>query len=84
MFRLKPTNSVGRNINVWQHRLRRRWSVAQRTVWPNGVVVVTPSLDQHFRLLQCVEDFGVQQLISELWVEALVATVLSGRSQFDV
>ena len=39
---------------------------------PDRVVVVTPSFDQHLRLLQRVEDFRVEQLVPELAVEALV------------
>ncbi len=42
---------------------------------PDRVVVLSPSLDQHLRLLQCVEDFRVQQFIPELAVEALVVAV---------
>ena len=50
---------------------------------PDRVVVMSPSFDQHFSLLQRVEDSHVQYLVSELAVEALVVTVLPGRSWFD-
>ena len=66
--------------------LIERWRHAQRTAarrWPDRVVMMSPLFDQHFRLLQRVEDFHVQYLVSELAVEALVVTVLLGRSWFD-
>lgn len=53
-------------------------------MWPDGVVVVAPLLDQHLGLLECVEDFTVEQLISELAVEALVKAVLPGARGLDV
>ena len=45
-------------------------------MWPDGVVVVTPLLDQHLGLLQRVEDFSIEQLVPELSAEALVVAVL--------
>ena len=54
----------------------RCWGfVAQRTMWSDFIVVPSPSFDQHSRLLQCVEDFRIQQLVPELAVEALVVAV---------
>ena len=47
-------------------------------MWPDRVVMMSPSFDQHFSLLQRVEDFHVQYLVSELAVEALIVTVLLG------
>ena len=46
-------------------------------MWPDGVVVDAPAFDQDDSFLQCVEDFRVQYLVSELAVEALVVTVQS-------
>ena len=40
------------------------------------VVMSPPLLDQHFSLLERVEDLFVEQLVSELAVEALVVAVL--------
>ena len=51
---------------------------------PDGVVVIAPSLDQHLRLRQIVEDFPIQQLVPELAVEALVVAVIPRRAVLDV
>ena len=48
------------------------------------IVVLSPSLDQHLRLLQSVEDFHVQKFVSEFAIEALVVAVLPGTAGFDV
>ena len=48
------------------------------------IVVLSPSLDQHLRLLQSVEDFHVQKFVSELAIEALVVAVLPGTAGLDV
>ena len=59
-------------------------NVAQRAVWSDRVVVVSPSSDEHCCLLQSVEDFAVQQLVAELAVERFVVAVLPGAAWFDV
>src|ERR1700689_1602376 len=61
-----------------------RWSVAQRGVWPHGVVIDPPPFSQHLHLLQRVENFSVQKLVTQLGVEALTVPVLPGRAGFDV
>ena len=33
---------------------------------PDGIVVMPPSFDQHFGLLQCIEDLRVQDFVPEL------------------
>jgi hypothetical protein len=48
----------------WLQGFRREWSIAQRAVWPDGVVVDLPLLNQDFSFLQCVEDFSVKQLVA--------------------
>ena len=68
--------SVILHIGVWQDRCRCRWPVTQRAVEPELVVVLPPSLDQHFRLLQRIEDLAIEQLILNLAVERLVVAVL--------
>ena len=68
----------------WQDGLWCQWPVAERTMRPDGVVVIVPSLDQHFRLRQIVEDFPIQQLVPELAVEALVVAVLPWRAGLDL
>src|SRR4051794_959434 len=61
----------------------RRWSIAERAVRPDLVVGVSPSLDQHRCLLQAVEDLEVQQLVSELAVEAFAVAVSPGTARLD-
>jgi hypothetical protein len=51
---------------------------------PNGVVVPAPLFDQHLCLLECIEDFSVQQLIAELPVEGFVVAVFPWAAGFDV
>ena len=46
--------------------------------------MLSPAFDQHFGLLQCIEDFPVQQLIPKLAVEAFVVTVLPRTAGFNV
>jgi hypothetical protein len=41
-------------------------------VWPDGVVVVAPLLDQHPGRVQRVEDLSIEQLVPEFSVETLV------------
>lgn len=48
------------------------------------VVVLTPALDHDLRLSQAVEDLAVEQLVSQLRVEALTVTVLPRRTRLDV
>lgn len=56
--------------------LRSWWSVAQRAVRPDVVVVPAPPFDQDLCLAQGVEDFAVEQLVAETGVETLAVTVL--------
>ena len=44
----------------------------------------TPHLDQNLRLAQRVEDFPIQELVSELPIEALDVTILLRASGGDV
>ena len=53
-------------------------------MWPDGVVVAAPALDQHLGLLQRVEDLAVEELVPELSIEALVVTVLPRTAWLDV
>ena len=45
---------------------------------PDGVVVPPPLLDDNSRLFEAVEDLPVEQLVTQLAVEALVVAVLPG------
>ena len=48
------------------------------------VVVLTPTLDQHLRLQQRVEDLAIQKLITQLAVEGLHVAVLPRTTRLDV
>ena len=58
------------------HSFGRWWPVAQRAVWPDLVVGPPVPLHQYLHLVQGVEDLSVQQLVSQLAVEALHVAVL--------
>jgi hypothetical protein len=49
----------------------------------NRVVIDTPALDEHFRFQERVEDFSVEQFVSQLSVERLDIAVLPGAARFD-
>ena len=49
----------------------------------NRVVVDSPLFYQHLRFLQPVEDFSIQQFISQLVIEAFVVAVLPGVTGLD-
>ena len=45
----------------------RRWGpVTERAVRLDGVVVMTPLLDQHLGILEAVEDLSLEQLVPKL------------------
>ncbi len=50
----------------------------------HGIVQPSPLLDEDDSLGQCVEDLSVQELVSELAVEALVVAVLPRTARLDV
>ena len=49
-----------------------------------GVVVSTPTLDDDLCLGEAVEDFAVEQFVTELRVEAFAVAVLPGAARLDV
>ena len=53
-------------------------------MWPHGVVVPAPFLDDDLGLLEGVEDLAVEQLVPEPGIEALAIAVFPRRSRFDV
>jgi hypothetical protein len=53
-------------------------------MWSDCVVVLSPAFNEHLCLLQCVEDLAIEQLISELAVEAFIVAVLPGAAWLDV
>ena len=52
-------------------------------MWPDGVVVPAPALDQHLCLAKRGEDLAVEQLVPELGVEALAIPILPGTTRLD-
>jgi hypothetical protein len=50
-------------------------AVAQSALWPDCVIVASPSFDQDLGLAQRVEDLPVQQFVAEAGVEALAVAV---------
>jgi Recombinase len=49
----------------------------------DGVVLDSPALNEHLRVQQRVEDFPVEQFVSQLSVERLDIAVLSGTARLD-
>ena len=49
-----------------------------------GVVMMSPSFDQHLGFTERGEDLGVQQLVPEFTVEAFVVAVFPGAPRRDV
>src|SRR5215204_6143994 len=64
--------------------LRSRWSVAQRGIGPDRIVMPSPAFDDDLSLLQGGEDLAIQQLVSEPGVERLHIPVLPRRAALDV
>lgn len=62
----------------------RSWSVAERAMRSDGVVLVTPSLDQHLRLRSILGDFPIQQFVPDFAVEALVKAVIPKLARPDL
>ena len=62
-----------------------RWrAIAQCTVGAFCVVVSPPLFDQNLSFSKAVEDFAVEQLVSEPAVEAFTVSVLPRAARFDV
>ena len=67
----------------WSNRLRGGGYTAPGAVGSDGIVQPPPLLDEYSGLGQCVEDLPVQELISQLAVEALVVAVLPRTARLD-
>ena len=65
----RPEHSVGRDNRAGQDRLWSRWTVAQRAVGSDRIVVLSLALDEHLCLLECEEGFAVEQSVSKLCSE---------------
>jgi hypothetical protein len=57
-------------------RLQCRWSVCQRGVRPDGIVVLSPSFVNDLGLLERVEDFTVKQFVAQLYPAAFPGDVI--------
>jgi len=53
-------------------------------VWPEGVVFVSPPLDEYLSFLEGVEDLSIQQFVSEFPVEAFAVAVFPWATGLDV
>jgi hypothetical protein len=53
-------------VGCVQPRFRSRWSITQRGVRSDGVVMDAPAFGQHTQLLDRVEEFSVEELIPQL------------------
>jgi len=53
-------------------------------MWPHRVVVSPPAIDQDLRFTKCVKDLTVEQLVTQLAVEALNKPVLPRTPRLDV
>ena len=52
-------------------------------MWPDGIVMASPTFDQHLGLIQRCEDLRIQQLVAQLRIEALIVAVFPRTSRFD-
>src|SRR6516225_11069210 len=69
---------------LWQDGLWRRWPIPERGMRSHRVVVHSPPLDHHLRLLQGVEDLALQAFILQLAVEAFTVPILPRASWLDI
>jgi hypothetical protein len=53
-------------------------------VWPDGIVVAPPALDDDLSLPQGVENLSIEQFVTQACVEALDVAVLPRAARFDV
>jgi hypothetical protein len=53
-------------------------------VRPDGIIVPSPSLDQHLRLVQRRQLLTCQQLVAEFGIEAIAVALRPWRSRLDV
>lgn len=53
-------------------------------MWPDGVVVLPPHLDDDLGFIESVEDLTIEQLVSELAVKGFHVAVFPRAARFDV
>ncbi len=68
-------SGTGRRPWRWR-RFRGRWSIAERAVGPDGIVVPSLGLDQDFCLSERIEDLSVEKFVSRRAVEGLAVAIL--------
>jgi len=66
-----PERSVGQAGCWWQDRFWSWRLVAERGMWAHGIIVAPPGFDEDLCFAQRRKDLNVQQLVSELRVQAL-------------
>ncbi len=74
---LEPIQSAGQIDAVVPDGLRRWRPITERAVRPDGVVVVTPLLNQDLGLLEAVEDLSLKQLVPKLCSDTLIRRQIS-------
>jgi hypothetical protein len=68
---------------LFEKGFRCWWPISQRTVGPERVVLLAPSLYDDLSLPRRVEDLWIQHLVPKLAVEAFAVSILPGASRFD-
>jgi len=68
----------------WHEHLGSWSPVADRGMWPHGVVVTAPAFDDDLSLAQRVEDLAVEKLIAQACIEALDEAILPRAAGHDV
>ena len=53
-------------------------------MWADGVVVTAPAFDDDLRLFQRVEDFAVEQFVTQAGIKTFDKAVLPGAAWRDV
>jgi hypothetical protein len=70
-------------VSQGREYLRRRWSIVERRVRSDRVVVFMSLFDDDLGFLQAVEDFTVQRLVAKFSVEGLAVAIPPGAAWFD-
>src|SRR6516225_5667164 len=84
MWETRSVFHISMPLFLRQDGLWRRWPIPQRRMRPHRVVVHSPPLDHHLRLLQGVEDLALQAFILQLAVEAFTVPILPRTARLDI
>ena len=75
----------GRPCGECWHEYLRGWRpVANRGMWPDGIVVTAPAFDDDLRFTQRVEDLATEQFITQPRIETLDKAVFPRAAGRDV